>query len=386
MWRGLLALRRGAGPDRLVGRGPADRRQRISLADAVAQQDAFTTTPPETEAILKTAFGGKLTGRMSRARLAHLLTDYAEKSQVQSGLFGDNQTAGEILADAGARYGYGAKTGTTGRALEPIVGDGPGLDFGRTQARGPEYDADGQSQAGSPATGNPGPNRAETGEVTPRRAGLINAAPPDYKPGLVASGPDAANAQKIAWRKDAPQTLDALIAASPANQAQLARVGAEIAAELGIPFADPGVKKTDRILEKIEAGKSPNRINDAVRAGFDVPTPQAADAIVRRLTENFQVIDEGWSKTKTGYFDRTSLVRFPDGQVGEVQFWPPGMLNAKAVTEKGGLGGHAMYEEHRQLPADSPRAVELDRKMNEIYSGVAAKLAPEWNGLFGKRR
>lgn len=106
------------------------RRQRISLADAVGQRDAFSSLPEMTEDILQAAFGETYAGRMSRARMADLLSAYAQEAQMQSGLFGANLTAGEMLAEARAKYGYGTKAGTKG-GPGVSVRNGPGLDFNR---------------------------------------------------------------------------------------------------------------------------------------------------------------------------------------------------------------------------------------------------------------
>jgi hypothetical protein len=47
------------------------------------------------------------------------------------------------------------------------------------------------------------------------------------------------------------------------------------------------------------------------------------------LAQLFEIADEGWQITEAGYFDRKVLVRFRSGQVGEVQFWHPDLLDAK---------------------------------------------------------
>jgi hypothetical protein len=83
------------------------RRQRISLADAVGQVDAFATRDPMVETVLKAAFGSDLEGRMSRPKLAGLLSNFAAKLQVQSGLFGDNKSAIQVFNEAAQEYGHG---------------------------------------------------------------------------------------------------------------------------------------------------------------------------------------------------------------------------------------------------------------------------------------
>jgi hypothetical protein len=89
------------------------KRARISLADAVAQIDAFTPRDPWAERILRAAYGVDFKGRMSRPKLMHLLSDFADKIQTQSGLFGDNKTTLEVFNEAVQQHGYGTSKSTT---------------------------------------------------------------------------------------------------------------------------------------------------------------------------------------------------------------------------------------------------------------------------------
>lgn len=45
---------------------------------------------------------------------------------------------------------------------------------------------------------------------------------------------------------------------------------------------------------------------------------------------DFDVLDEGWTQSPTGYVDRKVLIRFDGGTIGEVQIWEPQMLAAKS--------------------------------------------------------
>jgi hypothetical protein len=200
-----------------------------------------------------------------------------------------------------------------------------------------------------------------------------------YSAGLKAHGLAWATAQKIEWRQSALDSLEALVKASPANQALLVTISEKAAKEVGTTFKNPGVKKQARIEEKLARGKAPNEVNDAVRGGFDVDTPEEGDRIIEMLSEHFEVADEGWTKTDDGYFDRKTIVRFPDGQLGEVQMWPPGMFDAK---ENG--GGHQLYKRAQKLPKDSSERAELVDQMRALYGGVEKKLPPEWGSLFRK--
>lgn len=200
-------------------------------------------------------------------------------------------------------------------------------------------------------------------------------------PGVRASGPDDA----AKWRDEITATsdldsIDKLMAASEINQPDLAKTAEAIAKDIGADLKNPGMKKRERLAEKLaRPGKKPQRITDAVRLGFDVKAPEHADEVIKKLAEKYPIADEGWVKTPAGYFDRKAMVTFPNGQMGEVQMWPPGMLEAKEVK-----GGHTLYEESQKLPKDSPKFREITQKMVDLYSPVLAALPPSWNALVGK--
>lgn len=185
-----------------------------------------------------------------------------------------------------------------------------------------------------------------------------------------------AEAVNDALRRADLTTIGGVAAAARVNQTQLAAVAAAIGAENGAEFVNPGVKSIEGIARKVNAGRLPGNVNDAVRGGYDVATPAQADALVEGLGRHFKIEDEGWSKTPAGYFDRKVIINFPNGQRGEVQMWPPGMLDAKSN------GGHKLYEEWRVLPKDNPKAGQINEQMKALYAGVEAKMPPEWAGLF----
>jgi len=194
---------------------------------------------------------------------------------------------------------------------------------------------------------------------------------------------DQAKRIKRIWADQSPiKTVDDLYAHAEENQAALIKAGAEASAPTGIPVSvgthnvgPLGIKLRSGADDKMAlTGKGPGAINDIVRIGFDVKTPAQSDEILAGLAKRLPIIDESWERTATGYFDRKVLVRFPNGQVGEVQFWVPGMLEAKQAG-----GGHAWYKEWKKLPEDDPRKAELHQKQVELYGGVADRLGPEWD-------
>jgi uncharacterized protein len=203
--------------------------------------------------------------------------------------------------------------------------------------------------------------------------------PKKSTPGIKAFGLEHAEKQKKEWRAEAPKTIADLVAGSPANQAALAAIAEKAAAAVGTKFKNPGVKSEKRLKEKIDAGRKAENITDAVRGGFDVKTPEDGDKIVHMLAQHFEIADEGWQKNGAGYFDRKTMVRFPDGQVGEIQMWPPGMLDAKETG-----GGHKIYEKWRTLPMDSTEAASLNDQMVTLYAAVEDALPAPWKSLFRK--
>ena len=116
------------------------------------------------------------------------------------------------------------------------------------------------------------------------------------------------------------------------NNETLNKAAAQAAADLGIEFEPAKVKKLKRIEEKVRDkynGKY-NRLTDAARTGINAATIEEADAFVKAMSKKFHLVDEGWKITPAGYVDRKMngyLVMMKS--LGEIQIWPPGMLNAK---------------------------------------------------------
>lgn len=201
--------------------------------------------------------------------------------------------------------------------------------------------------------------------------------------GIYAADQVAAKAVKRDWVDASPwQSADDLrdmMAAAKENQDALAEVAGLAAREAGAEFKNPGVKMNmERITQKIaDRGGRPGAVTDIVRGGFMVSDPTQPDRIIQRLGEDFQVIDEGWKVTPAGYFDRTALVRFKDGTIGEIQFWEPSLFKAKMDR------GHALYEEWRKLPPDSPRAEALEKEMAQLYGDTVRGMSPDWKAVYG---
>lgn len=189
-------------------------------------------------------------------------------------------------------------------------------------------------------------------------------------------------AEEKLFEKQKGWSLDKLYKSAQRNQNELGRVGKAIMADFPkAEFRDPGIKDKDTAAEKIvrKGYKDASRMGDVVRAGFLAETPEQASAIVKRLGEHFEVMDEGWSRNREGYFDRKVMVRFKNGMVGEIQLWEANLLSAKMDG-----GGHEMYEEYRGLDNTTPRAQELRSQMFTLYAKAMTKAGRNWENLFQK--
>ena len=84
------------------------RQRGISLADAVAQQDAFNPVSANAVRLLQHAYGENLAGRMSREAFANSLALYGQRAAEQhaaGSLFGPNLTAEQLMEGTTGRYG-----------------------------------------------------------------------------------------------------------------------------------------------------------------------------------------------------------------------------------------------------------------------------------------
>ena len=142
------------------------------------------------------------------------------------------------------------------------------------------------------------------------------------------------------------------------------------------------LKLRERVEEKIRdkyAGDL-NRITDVARGGIEAETNEIADAFVAALSQRYKVIDEGYSFTAEGYFDRKLAVIFDDGQIGEIQIWPPGMLDAK-----GPKGGHDLYKVSRDLSQPEAARAKAVADMQQLYADVANNLSDSWKALLARQ-
>lgn len=163
-------------------------------------------------------------------------------------------------------------------------------------------------------------------------------------------------------------------------QAQLGVAGDDIARQVGARFGNPGIKKRAEAEAKIgrKNYRSTSQITDIVRAGFMVDHPDQVQRIINMLAQRFRVLDEGWKINDVNYFDRKALVQFPDGTIGEIQFWEPSLIAAKNGE------GHKLYEKARALPPGDPGRVAAEQAQRDLYGEIVSSLDPAWAATVGR--
>jgi len=164
------------------------------------------------------------------------------------------------------------------------------------------------------------------------------------------------------------------------NQAALARAGQEIAQALGVDFSNPGIKSQKRLREKVELEGyvGPDQVADVVRGGFLADSAAQSEAIVEQLAQRFEIHDKGIVVTDTGFVDRKILVKFENGQVGEVQVVP------RALDPLARGPGADLYKQQRALLVDKavpdssvPLYEQLTRAQIDLYAPAVASM-PGW--------
>jgi hypothetical protein len=194
---------------------------------------------------------------------------------------------------------------------------------------------------------------------------------------------------------------DDLLAAAAINHDALNNAAQQAADDIGIEFKRPELKKRKKIVEKVTNKYDGNyrQLADAARTGITPKTFAETDAFVQALSKKFHLVDEGWSLTSAGYFDRKLIVIFDDKSLGEIQIWPPKMLDAKSVrvksahkslpdnaydlrigtdTETPGWSGHDYYDLSNKRGMDPEMVSEAVTRMKELYGSVQAQLDPSF--------
>lgn len=174
--------------------------------------------------------------------------------------------------------------------------------------------------------------------------------------------------------------LEAMMTAAARNHAELNDAAQAAARDLGIEFKSAPLKDAERTQRKVEnkyAGDY-RKIADVARTGVTARTFDEAKNFLAALAAKFHLVDEGWILTPVGYFDKKIMVRFDDGQLGEIQIWPPGMFDAKENQ-----GGHKLYEISRDPLQSIEDRLAAEAKMVELYGNVQATLDPSFAQKIG---
>ncbi len=162
------------------------RQRGISLADAVAQQDAFNPISDNAARLLREAYGDSLSGRMSREGFADGLALYAQRAAEQhatvGNLFGTaNLTAEQLLDGTTGRYGRGTAQARQSSDSAGFAGAGDrsaGTGTGRLSATTSGASDTGGSRGGSGSTSSRVlPSQAGKPPLTPN---FDSAAAQDY--------------------------------------------------------------------------------------------------------------------------------------------------------------------------------------------------------------
>jgi hypothetical protein len=203
-------------------------------------------------------------------------------------------------------------------------------------------------------------------------------------------------AREAARPRFATEGYDRVLAYAGPEQRRLESVGAAIQSEIpdveftgppastigpmGIPSRDTSkLGRPSGILRAVqksaEKGRTVEDLTDVVRGSFIARTPEAADAVVARLRNEFpgRFEDEGWRMLPGNYVDRPLKLGIPGGYQAEMQVHLPGMIQAKQA-------GHSLYEMARSTQ-DAAKRAALEQEMAAIYGGVLSQLGPEWQGI-----
>jgi len=186
-------------------------------------------------------------------------------------------------------------------------------------------------------------------------------------PGEKVPGETSAQVIEQSFKDRQPvETVDDIYEIAQESQDFIVNIGKGIEKDLGVELKDTGLKQIETAKSKVgrKRYKSAKELTDISRIGFIVNKQEQSDEIAKRFGQEAEVLDEGWSTTNAGYFDRKLLVRTPNGLVAEIQIWSPKLYDAK--FEK---GGDKLYTQYRAVEKTNPKkAQELAQKQRSLYA------------------
>ena len=161
-----------------------------------------------------------------------------------------------------------------------------------------------------------------------------------------------------------------------------------IASDMGLTYYRGPVKGAERAAEKVRDKYMGNvsMLADVARTGVTVNDPKEIDEILKRLAQpgGYHVVYEDFGMTDLGYFDAKASLIDENGFISEIQFYPPGMYNAKMKKAKGGLGGHEAYKITREKWRPIAQRWEATQYQLKIYGEAMASLPESFADLIGR--
>ena len=237
-------------------------------------------------------------------------------------------------------------------------------------------------KAGTAEAAPPAP-RAPAPAPAPRRA------PPPPPPMAEAPPPKAPAAPKSAVE----QQLDELYAKAPQAKAEIDALAEQIAQATGGRVATADLKGRERAmvkaLELVEKNQPVSKLRDMARNTIVVERAQYDQAVALLKQHGAKVGEFKPDTNALGYSGANGVVKTQSGMLAEIQVNTPEMIFAKhppddakavlgeqryaeiaAKTGKEGGLGHALYEQHRELPAGDPRAAGLEAQSRAYYDHI----------------
>ena len=209
--------------------------------------------------------------------------------------------------------------------------------------------------------------------------------------------------------KQKGHTVKQYYEAAKGPQKEIVNLGKELEKTMGeaVAFLSPGVKKLEAMRGKIKRKgyEDASNFTDVCRCGFAVKDASSVEAIINRISKDYEILDEGLAGVPGGYFDQKILVRFDNGIVGEVQIWEPHLLAAKEGSEyveqlfpdhlkafisdmdipAKNKSGHALYDQQKKLVSrgkvkkgKQPEYDQIDKDMELVYASAKKSANASW--------
>lgn len=233
--------------------------------------------------------------------------------------------------------------------------------------------------------------KARAAEAAPPapRAPAPRRAPPPPPPMAEAPPPKAPAAPKSAVE----QQLDELYAKAPQAKAEIDALAEQIAQATGGRVATADLKGRERAmvkaLELVEKNQPVSKLRDIARNTIVVERAQYDQAVALLKQHGAKVGEFKPDTNALGYSGANGVVKTQSGMLAEIQVNTPEMIFAKhppddakavlgeqryaeiaAKTGKEGGLGHALYEQHRELPVGDPRAAGLEAQSRAYYDHI----------------